>query len=154
MARELGLNPRGFGKLSNRAREPWKQPLPQFIEQLYYKRFGRTRPEAVVPLEKREQQERAEKAARRSLKAHAGQPGNEGGGAAQIQRMRRRARRGRTREGQPADLPYRMVRHELLFTHSPEAERILDETVTISSGAGAHLRQEKGSGASRPVWGR
>lgn len=65
MARELGLNPRGFGKLNNRAHEPWKQPLPQFIAQLYYKRFGRTRPEAVVPLEKREGQERAKKAARR-----------------------------------------------------------------------------------------
>ena len=28
MARELGLNPREFGQLSNRRQEPWKTPLP------------------------------------------------------------------------------------------------------------------------------
>jgi hypothetical protein len=32
MARELGLNPRKLGKLANHQQEPWKAPLPQFIE--------------------------------------------------------------------------------------------------------------------------
>jgi len=35
MARELGLNPKKFGKLSNHKQEPWKEPLPDFIETIY-----------------------------------------------------------------------------------------------------------------------
>ena len=44
MARELGLNPRKLGKIANHRQEPWKAPLPQFIEHMYLKRFGRDRP--------------------------------------------------------------------------------------------------------------
>jgi hypothetical protein len=51
MARELGLNPRKFGKIANHRQEPWKAPLPQFIEHLYRKRFGRERPRVVMPVE-------------------------------------------------------------------------------------------------------
>jgi hypothetical protein len=51
MARELGLNPRKFGKIANHRQEPWKEPLPQFIEHLYRKRFGRERPQVVMPVE-------------------------------------------------------------------------------------------------------
>jgi len=36
MTRELGLNPRKFGSLANTKQEPWKLPLPDFIEELYY----------------------------------------------------------------------------------------------------------------------
>jgi hypothetical protein len=43
MARALGLNPAKLGKLDNHRQEPWKAPLPQFIEDLYAKRFGRAR---------------------------------------------------------------------------------------------------------------
>ena len=39
MARELGLNPKKLGKIDNHRQEPWKAPLPEFIEQLYAKRF-------------------------------------------------------------------------------------------------------------------
>jgi hypothetical protein len=49
MARALGLNPTKLGKLDNHRQEPWKAPLPQFIENLYAKRFGRTRPEGGAP---------------------------------------------------------------------------------------------------------
>ncbi len=35
MARELGMNPKKFGKLANHKQEPWKLPLPDFIEELY-----------------------------------------------------------------------------------------------------------------------
>jgi hypothetical protein len=41
MARELGMNPKKFGKLDNHKQEPWKTPLPIFIEDLYFKRFGK-----------------------------------------------------------------------------------------------------------------
>jgi hypothetical protein len=53
MARELGLNPRKLGKLDNHRQEPWKLPLPVFIEQLYRKRFRRDRPDVVLSLEDR-----------------------------------------------------------------------------------------------------
>jgi hypothetical protein len=52
MARELGLNPGKLGKISNHRQEPWKAPLPQFIEHLYLKRFGREQPRVVTPAEK------------------------------------------------------------------------------------------------------
>ena len=51
MARELGLNPGKLGKLSNHGQEPWKAPLPQFIEYLYRKRFGLEGPRLVTPAE-------------------------------------------------------------------------------------------------------
>jgi hypothetical protein len=40
MARQLGLNPKKLGSLDNHRQEPWKEPLPQFIERLYGKRSG------------------------------------------------------------------------------------------------------------------
>jgi hypothetical protein len=43
MARELGLNPKKLGKIDNHRQEPWKAPLPEFIEQLYAKRFNGNR---------------------------------------------------------------------------------------------------------------
>lgn len=43
MARELDMNPKKFGKLANHKQEPWKAPLPDFIESLnYYKNMART----------------------------------------------------------------------------------------------------------------
>jgi len=39
MARELGLNPRKFGGMANHKQERWKVPLPDYIEELYEKRF-------------------------------------------------------------------------------------------------------------------
>ena len=35
MARELGMNPKKFGKIANEKQEPWKAPLPAFIERIY-----------------------------------------------------------------------------------------------------------------------
>jgi hypothetical protein len=34
MSRELGMNPRKLGKLDNHDQEPWKLPLPAFIQSL------------------------------------------------------------------------------------------------------------------------
>lgn len=50
MARELGLNPDKLGKIDNHKQEPWKAPLPQFIEHIYFKRFKCEEPETVKPL--------------------------------------------------------------------------------------------------------
>lgn len=50
MARELGLNPDKLGKIDNHRQEPWKATLPQFIENIYFKRFKREQPETVRPL--------------------------------------------------------------------------------------------------------
>jgi hypothetical protein len=36
MAREIGLNPKKLGKMANHDQEPWKEPLPNYIETLYY----------------------------------------------------------------------------------------------------------------------
>lgn len=38
MAKELGMNPKKLGKLANHKQEPWKMPLPDFIEHLYDKK--------------------------------------------------------------------------------------------------------------------
>jgi hypothetical protein len=51
MARELGMNPKKLGKLNNHDQEPWKVPLPEFIGRLYFKRFGKVRPDAVRSVE-------------------------------------------------------------------------------------------------------
>ena len=80
MARELGMNPRKFGKIDNHRQEPWKAPLPIFIEHLYSKRFGRERPETIVTIEERARQIAAKKAARRAAKA-ASRAEAQGGGA-------------------------------------------------------------------------
>jgi len=51
MARELGMNPKKLGKLDNHKQEPWKLPLPQFIENRYQKQFKRLHPKQVVVLD-------------------------------------------------------------------------------------------------------
>jgi hypothetical protein len=80
MARELGMNPRRMGKIDNHKQEPWKAPLPIFIEDLYYKRFGRERPEVIVTLEQRARRIAENKAARRAAKTGRADP--EAGGSA------------------------------------------------------------------------
>ena len=47
MARELGMNPKKLGGLANQKQEPWKFPLPQYIEELYFKRLKKERPDNV-----------------------------------------------------------------------------------------------------------
>ncbi len=47
MAMELGLNPNRLGSLIPNPKEQWKSPLPEFIEEIYEKRFGRTEPKSV-----------------------------------------------------------------------------------------------------------
>lgn len=68
MARELGLNPKKFGKIDNHRQEPWKLPLPEFIEHLYFKRYGKQRPDVVISIEERARKEAQKKDAKREAK--------------------------------------------------------------------------------------
>jgi hypothetical protein len=86
MARELGLNPAKLGKIDNHHQEPWKAPLPEFIESLYEKRFGRLRPEKVLSIEdiareraRKEQARREAKAERRLARTGEKKAGVDGG---------------------------------------------------------------------------
>ena len=51
MGRELGLNPKKLGKMDNHDQEPWKVPLTEYIESLYFERFGKERPGSVLSVE-------------------------------------------------------------------------------------------------------
>lgn len=64
MARELGMNPKKFGKLDNHKQERWKLPLPLFIEECYFKRFGKEQPDDPRPLEAKLAEKAAKKAAK------------------------------------------------------------------------------------------
>ena len=76
MARELGMNPAKLGKLDNHRQEPWKLPLPQFIEELYLKRFRKTAPEhRDVRRGARSPQAQGEEAARVTDPANEGRRG-------------------------------------------------------------------------------
>ena len=71
MARELGMNPKKLGKLDNHDQEPWKIPLRQHIESLYFKRFGKERPDVALSLsiEEKIRLNEAKKARKRAAKA-------------------------------------------------------------------------------------
>jgi len=51
MARELGLSPKRFSKYADRKEQPWKRPLPEFIEHLYEAQFGKSRPDVIQSIE-------------------------------------------------------------------------------------------------------
>jgi len=68
MARELGMNPKKFGKLANSDQEPWKIPLPQFIEHLYRKRFRRDSPPVVMSIEEKVEMDHRKKLDRNAKK--------------------------------------------------------------------------------------
>ena len=68
MARELGMNPKRFGGKANHRQEPWKLPLPQYIEKLYFKRFGKERLENVRSIEQIVKDKKRKQAERKELK--------------------------------------------------------------------------------------
>jgi len=77
MARELGFNPKKLGKIANHKQEPWKMPLPQFIEHLYRKQYGRDRPAVVISIEEKVEMERRKKLAKRARKQTSGEQAGE-----------------------------------------------------------------------------
>ncbi len=68
MARELGMNPKKLGKLDNASHERWKAPLSAFIEELYFKRFGKERPEVVRSVEELANATKQKRLAKREAK--------------------------------------------------------------------------------------
>lgn len=68
MARELGMNPKTLGKIDNHDQEPWKMPLKNFIEHLYFKRFGKIRPDPVTSIEDKVRLDAEKKARKRARK--------------------------------------------------------------------------------------
>ena len=77
MARELCLNPKKFGGLANQRQEPWKEPLPDFIESLSWKSFKKERPDNVRSIEqmvKDAKRKQAERKARKQQEQDRQQP--------------------------------------------------------------------------------
>ena len=77
----LGMNPRKLGKLDNHKQERWKLPLPQYIEELYLRRFGKAAPEEVVSIEERARwlaEKKANRKADRATRKPTGGPTTEG----------------------------------------------------------------------------
>ena len=68
MARELGLNPKMLGKMDNHDQEPWKMPLRQYIEHLYFKNFHKERPDIVLSIEEKVRSQKEKKARKRKAK--------------------------------------------------------------------------------------
>ena len=64
MARELRMNPKKLGGMANHKQEPWKMPLPRYIEHLYKKQFGKDVPDDVRPIETKVRQKRNRKDAK------------------------------------------------------------------------------------------
>ncbi len=61
MARELGMNPKKLGGMANHKQEPWKMPLPQFIEHSYQRQFGKNMPDDLRSIEMKVVEKRARK---------------------------------------------------------------------------------------------
>jgi hypothetical protein len=68
MARELGLNPRKFGGYANHRQQPWKRPLGEYIEHLYFKRFKKDAPDQVLSIEEQAEQIRRKQAEKKERK--------------------------------------------------------------------------------------
>lgn len=68
MARELGMNPKKLGGKANHDQERWKIPLPQYIEELYFRRFGKSQPDDVRSIEQMVQDKKRKQAERKARK--------------------------------------------------------------------------------------
>lgn len=73
MARELGLNPKKLGGIANDDQDSWKMPLPDYIEHLYRRRFGKAGPDDVRSIERRVKEKRARKEVSEQVDADAGE---------------------------------------------------------------------------------
>ena len=80
MARELGLNPKKFGSLANTKQEPWKLSLPEYIKELYFKHFKKSRPENVRSIEQMVRDYRRKKQERKIRRSKEEQTGQSGKG--------------------------------------------------------------------------
>lgn len=80
MARELGFLPKSLRKIDDHQHKPWKAPLSVYIENLYFKKFGRERPEKVTTIEELARSAKQKKTDRKEAKGRPSAPeapGNE-----------------------------------------------------------------------------
>ncbi len=77
MARELGMTSKTLGKLNNHDQESWKIPLKEYIEDLYFKRFGKERPDVVLSIEEKVRRKEDKKARKREAKLRLRQTGTD-----------------------------------------------------------------------------
>jgi hypothetical protein len=68
MGLEMGLNPDKLGKIDNHKQETWKTPLPQFIEEIYFKRFKKVAPDVVKSIKESLSDEKARKERKKQAK--------------------------------------------------------------------------------------
>ena len=68
MARELGLNPKKFGSLANHKQQRWKEPLPDYIEQIYEKHFHKAQPEDIRSIEEKLKEKEKNKEQKKIMK--------------------------------------------------------------------------------------
>ena len=76
MARELELNPKKFGSLGNTKQQQWKLPLPEFIEEIYFKHFKKRAPENTRSIEQMVK-DKARKKAESKVRKEAARSGGE-----------------------------------------------------------------------------
>ena len=62
------MNPKKFGRLNNHKQEPWKLPLRLFIEKIYWKRFGKEKPDDCRPIEAKVAEKAEKEAAKKAAK--------------------------------------------------------------------------------------
>ena len=63
-----GMNPKRLGKKDNHDQEPWKIPLRHYIEHLYFKHYGKERPDVVLSIEEKIRRDEEKRARRREAK--------------------------------------------------------------------------------------
>ena len=76
MARELGMNPKKFANLANHKQEPWKAPLPEFIEHCFEKRFNKKQPDDIRSIEIKLREKAIKDKAKKALKKTASEAEN------------------------------------------------------------------------------
>lgn len=68
MTRELGFKTTSLPKIDNHKQELWKASLPQYIEELYEKRFKRVKPEIVKSLKQQLKEDEIKRKAKKKTK--------------------------------------------------------------------------------------
>ena len=62
------MNPKRLERIDDHRDKEWKLPLPEYIQSLYQKRFGKEQPDSDLSVEERVRQKEAKKSAKRQNK--------------------------------------------------------------------------------------
>ncbi|MFK8111064.1 MAG: hypothetical protein AB8B91_02620 [Rubripirellula sp.] len=69
MARELGMNPKRLVIQAAQSAQPWRLPLPAYIEACYEEKYGKKRPDEVKSIEAMAEEHVARREARKAANA-------------------------------------------------------------------------------------